>query len=431
MDSSCIRSSLPIAGEERSFIEIFEEKKLVQPLRVRTDLINILGYVSLMSQVTVAALEAVEKYEWRKFDALVRECACHLRAAKIKDLADLILFCEHWQQEISKTKQLAQEILCQLPIVKQQIEETIHSNLDFKATYGASIPASFACKQWNILQRLSENMHFIVESFLLTQTKKLDKREDCFYQLSDITNAERLARFNRSLNGQTNDKKVQLIAKKKLEKLVEVMQCDLASLSIEYLKKEMTHLPASSTNQVAQEMIERGIRKDAIGRPCAPCFYSLEVLMQRIIAKQQHVLIDITRWTPNGERIERLKRLYVGDQKTNSLKCCSTSDEHPESVFVIIGNSIPKDQARLSSEEYLKLFDSYPLEEILSANWAQHAQYPGKMDLMHPLPQDERRNALAKRAEVIGCTPNDMSLFVVSHILCDRLDAALVNQELL
>ncbi len=435
MDSLSAQISQQVNGYERSFIEIFEEKRLVQTLKGRTDLINILGYVSFMSQVTVAALEAFQKHQWRQFDALVGENACQLRAAKIKDLADLYLNFHEWQQEIDKACSDARTILKQLPAIKSQITSKIHSGKEFKAEYGNKISPREACEKLKILHRASDNVRFVVESYLLAQTKTLVPKNECFYQLFDVTHAENLARFNCSLEGQTPNEESRLIGSKKLGDLVNLLQCDLALQSIKYLQRELWRLGETRetpVNQFAHKVISEGIRRDKVGRRCSPCFYNLETLIQRLIDKKQHLLIDVTRWTPQGKEIDRIKMLYEPDQVTHSFKKMSLNEEIlPESVFVIIGTSIREDQEQLPRDEYLKMFDSYSLEEILNANWAQHAQYPGDLDKTSPLPDDGRRLALAKQAQEIGCSKANMSLFTVSHILCDRLDAALENMEML
>jgi hypothetical protein len=259
MNSNYAQISEQITENERSFIEIFEEtkdgKSLLQPLKGKTDLINLCGYVSLMSKVTIAALAAFQKHQWRQFDALVGENACQLRAAKIKDLADIYLNSQEWQQEINEACEQALTILQQLPAIKKQIEKKFPSGKEFKAAYGISTSSREVCEKekWQILQRVSDNVRFVVESYLLTQTKTLVSREDCFYQKFDVTDAENLARFNDSLDGQATDEKNQLVGNKKLRELVSLLQCDLASLSIDYLQKEVCHLRESAINQFAHK----------------------------------------------------------------------------------------------------------------------------------------------------------------------------------
>jgi hypothetical protein len=430
MTLACAPACPQIVGSERSLIEILVEGKIVQPLTGKTDLLNALGYISVMSQITIAGLEAFQKHEWRQFDALVGECACHQRAARIKDLADLFLSNKSWQQEITNEVQQAKTILSRLPHIKQQIEQSMHSGRDFKAKYGQSITPLKFCEEWNLQQTISERVRFVVECYLLTQTKKLIARENCFHQLSDVTEVDHLARFNCHLDGHTGDRNVQLIGKKKLKDLVQVLQRDLGNLSIGYLQREVQLLPSSPINELARQVIEREIRKDEFDRPCLPCFHALESLMQRVVTKNQSILIDIARWTTKGKKIDHIKILYLGQREMETLiKTAALGGNLP--VFVIGGNSIREDQETLTAADYMKLFDAHPLGEILSTNWAQHAQYPGEMDKKIPPPADSRRNLLAKRAEMIGCSAANMSLFVVNHILCDRLDAALTNQEFL
>lgn len=431
MASLCLLPSLNPVEKERSFIEIFEEEGIIPLVKGKTDLLNVLGYISFISQVTVESLQAFEKYELRKFDALVGECACQIRAAKIKDLADLYLSSNNWQKEIKNVQEQAQSILKQLPIIRQQIEESIYSGRDFKVIYGISLKASNLCTQWKALQQVTENMRFVIESYLLAQTKELIKKEDCFYQLFDITNTDKLSRFHNSLDGQSNSEKIPFIAKGKIKNLIQMIQRDLASLSIAYLKKEVRLLHPTHVNCFAQEALEKEIRKDELGRLCAPCFYSLESLIQRIIDKAQHILIDISRWTEKGKLVDRFKLLYVGNSKMQALEQASIDKNLPKSVFVIIGNSIRKDQEYLTREGYMKMFNAYSIEDILNANWAQHHQYPGKMDQMLAPLHDKRRNEWSEKAQTIGCSLTNMSLFTVNHILCDRLDKALNNMEFL
>jgi hypothetical protein len=430
MDS--LNSTAPPPSEELSFMKLFEQQGNLQSLKSKKDLVSIMDCVTFISRITVAAMEAFQASELRKNDALVGENACQLRAAKIKDLADLYSTSVDWCEEIQRVKEQAGKIILtqKLPACMNHVEKIVTSK-DFKDEYGLNLSVTKFCTKWGLLQPLSDNVRFIVESYWLSQTKKTIVDDTHSYQLVDKTSMEKLARFNLNENGLLPKSNVQLVSNKKLPELTLTIQRDLAALSVQYLLKEVRLLKDSPINRIAQTVLSDNhhIRKDPLGRECAPTFYSLESLMQRMIDKKQHLLIDITRWNHDEKMVDRLHLLYAPDQQAGTFRPLTQEENQPKSVVVIMGNSVRDDQDSLSKEDYLQLFRSHPLEEILNANWAQHAQYPAKIDQAIAEQQDKRRVELANRAIHLGCTPKNMSLFVVDHILCDTLQGALTNQE--
>lgn len=420
--------------EDQSLFELLEKENLIKPLIEKNDYLNLLECVSFMTQLTIEAVQAFRTHKLNKFDALVGENACHLRAAKMKDLADQYLNSPKFQAEIAEVERNAQEILNQLILKTQMVMEAQDpSPIDFKKKkkrVPAISPLKF-CEDHGLLQSISEDVSFLVKSFILTETKEVRISPERPHQPEERTNELNLNRFIVRLDGNHPDNASQSIfSKKKLSNLVRKIQKNFSALSINYLQEQAIFLHDKEFVQI----LSKGIKKDPFGRVCAPCLYSMDILFQSIIEKKQHILVDIIRWTHNGQKqVDRIKKLYVGDPANKRLKQIAIDEDQPLSVFVIVGNSLREGQDQPSKQDYLAEFDSYPIEMILNANTAQHEQYPkGVQDeeLLEGF-HDQRKKALAAQAEVIGCSIKNQSLFAINHIYCDQFETALNNEEIL
>lgn len=194
------------------------------------------------------------------------------------------------------------------------------------------------------------------------------------------------------------------------------MQQDLASLSVDYVKNESKLLPPTNP-------LENYIFPDDRGRLCAPVYYCMQILIQRIISKQQYLLINLTRWTKSKLAIENIKLLYIGDHKTQTFRLVSPDEcLTPLNAIVLCGHNQREDQEQLSTDDFLNIFNSYSLKEIIMACSAQHAQFPEQMNSKYALPVDPEKELLSKKAEVMGCTPNNLSLFLINHIYVKKID---------
>lgn len=427
-----VASNLPLQYKEGfSFIEFIEKEKSFPSIKNKNMLCE---FISFMTHITVEAIQAFKNHEWRNFDALVGENACQIRAAKMKDLGDEYLVSSQLQEELDIVEKQGFAILNHLNNVMKEVNQPFTAPSKFSQDHG-------------ILQSLSENVAFVVESFLLTQTKQQCPIKGKPHQLIEKTNSLQLSRFI----DQWSCNNLELFSNKKekhLDTLVRAVQRHLSTLSIKYVHNQASFLE----NKSIQQLLARSVKQDNFKRLCSPCYYNLDALIQRVIEKKQHILVEITRWTENGEqRVDRIKKLYVGSidfaytadpetgeiiQPVRELKVLEEIPLHvnppPKSVIAIAGNSLRKDQDKLSREKFLKEFNSIPLKRILNANWAQHEQYPRGIQVeefdesIDPLPK-----AFAEEAQLIGCSSKNESLFVVNHIYLDEFQAALANEEIL
>uniref|UniRef100_A0A914DXZ7 Uncharacterized protein n=1 Tax=Acrobeloides nanus TaxID=290746 RepID=A0A914DXZ7_9BILA len=391
-----------------------------------------------MTKITIAALKTFESHQWIQFDALVGDCGCQIRAVKIKGLADLLYSSSNWRVVISNTINEAQNMLRKLAMLKEKIDKKFIKFGHLSKKYGSPIKPLVVCSELDILQKFNEDIRFVIECYLLTQTKVLVPREDCFYQAFDATKPENLQAFNvNDLNGQlksnnreeiNDNKKIsRLVGYHKLKNIVKLVQVDLSSISAKYATKIFESSMPSLINTIN---FGNFIKKDEAGRSCVPSFYCLETITQHIINTRKHLLLDISRWSTNGKRVDRFKKLYVGKTEVQDLCEVSPNDPGiPRCVIVFIGHCIQEDQQELTRDKYIKLLQTFKLKDLLSMIWAQHPQFPGKMVEDFDLPIDNRRKSLAEKAQRIGCSIKNMSLLLITHIYCDRLNDALNNMS--
>ena len=160
-----------MSNSKISLVEVLEKRHAILPIETRKYLISILGYTIFLSRITIAALEAFKKEEWGKFDPLAGECSCHIRAAKIKDLADLWYRSERWQNEVINEIHNAWRILSLAEEFKKEVVKNLIKFSLLNETYGSGFMASTLCKDLGILHEVSNDIVFIIECYMLTQTK--------------------------------------------------------------------------------------------------------------------------------------------------------------------------------------------------------------------------------------------------------------------
>lgn len=374
---------------EQKFIDSFNSTK-------KQSVETLLSGMEFIAQVSLKALKSFKKKDLEKFDALVGENACQLRACKIMDLAQMLSQDTAFQEKLKKTIACA-KALCEG--LKKKIVPSI-KKMSLKEF----------CAQNNLkIFDMGRDLEFIVQSYLLTHTKVTERKEGavcCF----DRTEIKKLEEFG--------------LQKTKASKVVTAFQQKLAQNSLVYLIEEGDELSQTDENIFVKRRTKY-LRKDSNGRLCSPCFYSFDVCLKRILEKKQSVVIVVERFNPSNQKVDTVKMHYKSNGKEFEV---AEQFDGADPVIVIEGPCVREDQNSLSQKTFIEMFTEKSLTEILMANAAQHALYPGKLKGIQ-IPNDLRLEKFAKQAEEIGCSYKNPTLFLIEHIYASKLEDVMKKEN--
>lgn len=351
----------------------------------------------VLAKITAHALqEFADKRIANNFDPVVGESACQLRALKCA----LLLVCyEELQEEIGRVIKLSKEIFTSLeaelqkPGVKNSTERTL-----LELCGG---------KERNLV--MSDNLRFLVESCLLTIAKKVESLSKGFFAYKDSLDQGSFRDFL------LNEQKVSpccIPSKTGLKQLTEKVQIDLADLSVTFLQNE-----SKIADDLTQRMLKNSIETDKFGRKCAPCFYSIDVLLAKILAEDQRLLIEAELGSSTHNSVGKVQMLFEPNVAQTDFKEIALSREG--SAIVFAGYAVDEQLTKDSKEEYKKTVNLHSLKEMLLANVAAHLQYPG--EVTSELPEDSRFEVLKLKAQDEGFCKANPTFFVIDHIFCAML----------
>lgn len=389
----------------------------------KKDILNVLDCSQFSTQCAMEALTDFKYHKYHLFDALVGENACQLRAAKIVDLAERLT--AGLDQEIDAEIENSEKILKQINILKATLEKE-------KMELPKTKPRLFEyCHVKGIGLKLTSDLTFIVLSHILNKAKRIkgDQAKPYFYrECTDATAMVNLCRtydiFNtvstakdekKSREPDQIEKKKSNPLQNKLLVMIKNFQFCLSKASVVYLKQQAQLLPISAENRLSIQMIE----EPAVyfGHTITPCFYSLGILMKSAAQKNQSALIKVKRFSKDNKAIDEIHILYgtSPNDSTFKMKKCGSSSIP---VMVLEGYAVSDDHLSLSAANYIEMFESFGMMEILLANAAQHAQYLGDENNKKIKP-DESREQYKVKAEKIGCSQDNPSFFLIDHIYAE------------
>jgi len=266
--------------------------------------------------------------------------------------------------------------------------------------------------------KLTPDMRFIVLSYILTKSKVEKRNELKPYEYKDLTE---LSVLKTVCSDET-------IIIHEIADIIENLKKDLSQASVDYLKEKAKTLPSSTENVLAVEMIKEQ-RLTGKGLSVTPCFYTLDILLKSAAQKRQHVLVEVERYNELNRKIDNIKILYGPNEEGTSFKIIKKPEQDITPVLVLKGYLVSDEHSSLPAAEYRKNFEKHGFLNIMLANAAQHAQYPGPENKDENLPADERRTGYELLAKKIGCSRNIPSFFCINHIYADTYGSGMAEEK--
>jgi len=359
-------------------------------------------------RVLHAAVSALESASLTKFEALVSDTACHNRALVICLIYKKFLQDPSFRQACLDVKTQA---FTQMKALQLYASKAGASNTQVGQFFTKSCDE--ACSQVLGGPRIPKELVVLAQCVLLCQTRHFAKKSyDCMH-----CNAKVLA-----FQEQTEASKASCFFKSvaSLSDIVTVSKKALAMACVEHVISETALFDPSLSG-----ILTKGIRQ-INGRDEIPCFYAIEALYTLSLKHELPILLKVKKQEHLVEESPDtpfdVKCLYK-PARDGFVPALVSVDDASKPIIVIEGMRSGAGVHCESVDAYTKRFMQVSLLELIQLNAAQHPQYSDKGFVIASLDQKEvvRLQDLALKAEIMGCSNKNQSLFCITHIFADTI----------
>lgn len=220
-------------------------------------------------------------------------------------------------------------------------------------------------------------------------------------------------------------------------KVIHNIQRNISKLSCQYIFKLINQIDAGPRHVY---LLQSLYHHDELGRHVMPCYEVTKTILQHAYQSNYTMKVVVTRLSDSHS--DKITFVLVPDSDNNRYVLYSGSAEDiGGSGVVFIGIAQYGQCIRESKKDYVERFMNVGFEDIILANMAQHPQYPGillrdkKYTPYSNLDSDELLRSYQDyvkesealflrdklRANSLGCSQNNESLFLVKHIKCEMV----------
>lgn len=380
-ERSCLSSLLPYDLE----------KKSRAALRVGLN-----EYLLLLSGAQ-NAIDAFENNELEKFDALVGENACQIRAVWIAiiSLKNEICF-RNILREIISVKDKVSELLS---------EKTIHKLMNS----GISLREVFVKE--NLFINLNVQEAFVVQCFLLREVKSsnCDDRFSDSLLIKEKCVPKKLMKFGRTSSNFTNN-------------LVSKLRNNTSKLSIQFIR-DYANLSQD------QNLIEMVSDKYTIAHNnyllCTPMFWTYKVVLFAAKLEGVKLVLHVKLINNNNSHYEVSDECWFDSEYHTGTKksgwCIRKIDREQvrdKPCVVFQGVASTRDLNFFSRERWESNFQKFLVDTIVLAGAADHRQYPNESDNYNffRLVQDHECESYKALAKEEGFSIENPSTFFIQHV---------------
>ncbi len=355
---------------------------LPQAVVNQTNVQKVLNSICLITRVTRSAIEAFLGRELALFDALVGEEACHIRAVKVHELSMRLLQ--------DPTLQHALQVLnTKINEVEQKAMHLLHRPTDLKKKENITMGRYLQMHGMDI--EVSADLLFLIESRLLTLSKIDAGGKD----RTDCATLQKMSGLSAS----------------NVSDLVKHVQKHLSELSVGYIQecaeqKDIPHIAPC---------LDEGLRSQV------PCFFALDMLLHRMHATEQPLLIKVVE--KEGATLQEAqttgKKMHFLFHPENGFFHRKEDSSLDTTAVVVEGNCL-KSTEHPCFEEKMAGFAQEDIGSVILANAAQHTQYAGQKLTREPvdLPGLDSYKQMAYAG---GFSLTNPSVFCIEHIFADTI----------
>lgn len=369
-----------------------------------------LRLIRLMYTVALEALGLLQERKYECFDALVSECACHLRTLKICHIATRS---EQLYPYVDRLKQV-------VALIDGLLPKNIHfAKCDFQKmveTYGLDV-------------QVPDDLIFLTQSRLLTLTRKVEltykECSDCqkWVETTDEeTASEQLACYDTELT------------KGYRHKLVMQTKMRLAARSVAFIQQQAHTISPFVCRMLGAENV-RVIEQ----RMELPCAYSLTHVVTLAAQSNFPILLKAQRCLHLFEDPVPLydTEVYLMPHEGH-YKPAEPPKDRQKPVIVLEGRRLEKNgtSAAVYKERLLDVIARLSFEKLVEMFSTYHDQYTGAFRRLEDIPvlahdqaEASRLTQLRNQAEEIGITRSNQSLLLITHMFVGTMAQYSIYKE--
>lgn len=348
---------------------------------------------SLLLKVSKQAFISLEEGDLEKFDALVGENACQIRAIKIALIAsrDLDYIQEHVQRislTLAKVSSLLEE---------SSIQKLMHSGKSLKTIL----------EENGLEHALSSDDQFCIQSFILCEMREAQTDEEAIETL--CRDPKLLPQKLKCLQPEISTSFLKSLASKMRKLLSETSVKFVKEIAEEIQNTELFEILSTYTNYYNT-------------RPCTPMFWTYKTLL--LMAQKERVpLILKAKFCDQND-----PHLKVVSEKAIYFKPCPFSSKYIQAeptleeleapACIVEGAVCIEEDLSFIQPKWEKTLGQHSIEDIILAGAADHRQYPDST--IELTIQDQQYLNYKKLAKEGGFSLENPKTFFIRHIYCSQ-----------
>jgi len=342
----------------------------------------------------VAAEESMKSFqrgELSKFDPLVGENSCQIRAVKVALLAS---------KKSLNIEEMLEEISCSRNIINELLE-----SIDDFSTQEKSLRCFIESHNIDIF--MSKDAIFLIQSYILSKTKLVLSRVDTMTFLrSEKTRPLQIKEFGD-------------VSRDFIENLIKTLRNKLSESSARFVQ-ELSKCPLLAEGEIETIIKDFSISHKELS--CTPFYWMTKVIMHQAFVSKIPIIIFAEQVAQDLE-YEDLEKTAIVFYPTESgyrvVPRDFLEEDQPIMVFTVVSC---RDSCDFSDKETWKeeLIEHDLLDLVLACS-AAHRQYPdpSKEHLIQEVSDESYAYHLEKSYEW-GCHIDNPSCFFLTHIYCDN-----------
>jgi hypothetical protein len=356
-------------------------------------------------QLLITALnEAISHYEngdLERFDCLVGENACQIRAIRLAFIAT---------SKSIDVSTIRHSII--------QIQETLNhllspSKINSLMLQGISFEEVLLTYKLDL--SLSSDEQFLLKSFLLTEMKEV---------VFNDTYTPSLLRIEKSIP--VNIKRYSpLVSYSFTNRLASKLRKLLSTSSVNFVREIASDLNDSTL----KEMISEKFEFNHNSCPCIPMFWTYKTLLQEALNRNTPFVFHIKfiEKQDQGYKIHSEDYLFYRPTSNGSYSEFIPNDDDISKIACIIQGVACIEKGAYSKKKWKKTIEQHSIFDIVLAGAADHRQYPNADVKVHV--DDCEFNEYKKKALQNGFSLDNPSTFFIQHVYTSKIGKKIKKEQ--
>jgi hypothetical protein len=351
----------------------------------------------LLLNALIEAIDAFEEGDLEKFDSLVGENACQIRAIRVALI--------HTNNSLSKNlKNRAIQ-------VQEEISEILNNKVKLLEHRKLSLKEIFEDLSCEIF--LNEDDIFLLASYLLTEMKETFSSEFIIssLEMNEKGSPAKIKRFDSDISYSFGSK------------LTSHLRKNLSKSSVKFVQEIASHLQNPELSLMVSD--EFSIEHNAL--TCTPMYWTYKTLINTAEIKQIPIIVNVkfTRKTSKGYIITSEKKLIFKPIRNlegtlEYKKACLKNEDLKKAACVIEGF------ANCVESHWDEKHLTVSVKDMILAGAADHRQYPNSK--ICPIVENSEHNYFKDLAKNKGFSKENPSTFFIQHVFPSQVNRFLLNR---